>query len=92
MIGLADLEDRLEARSVEIQTLMQAARESPDEPKLANLNTCLEAGARLQQDLSLVRSRLSGELHYWNQLDQNIPHNVPGDPGQPGVQTLELHG
>ena len=91
MIGLDELEQLLQARAAEIQTLLQAARESPNQQTLANLNTCLQAGARLQQNLSHVRSRLSGELHYWNQLNQN-PHTVPGDPGQPGVQTLELHG
>ncbi len=96
MIGLEELDELVQARAAEIETLLQAARQSPDAQALAQLDTCLQAGARLQQHLSQVRNHLNGELHHLNHLaqtlNQNVPDHISGDPGQPRIQTLELHG
>lgn len=94
--GLDELEALVQARYAEIDTLLQSAPQSPDAQTLAQLDSCLQAGALLQQHLGHVRNHLSGELHHLKQLaqasNQNVPDNVSGDPGQPRIQTLELHG
>ena len=94
--GLDELEELIQARATQIEILMQAARQSQDAQTLAQLDTCLQAGTLLQQQLSHMRNHLSGELHQLNQLaqtlNQNVPDHVSGDPSQPGVQALELHG
>lgn len=100
----AEFEDLLEARAVEIELLLHAVSQAPDAAKLLQLRTCLETGAELQQRLSHRRNQVSSDLHHVNQmalalnpglypdLYQDVPDNVAGDPGQPRIQPLELHG
>ena len=68
MIPPPEIEDVLEARAVEIERLIRAASQAPDAAKLAQLRTCLETGAELQQQLTQQRNQVSSDLHHAHQM------------------------